>query len=272
MQRSRMTTWMCAAALLTAVGGCASTRELALKPFTQPEKDREVRFDFAQVAERDGNLPRAAEQYRALHKARPKDARFCHRLGVVCVRMGDPDEGLEHLKQAHDLDPKNLAILNDLGYAQLLQGDYAAAESTFRAALALDPRHKRSMNNLALAIGYDGRIDEAYSLFRAAGSEAEAEGNIGYVLAHRGDLDAAINRYHRSLSRDPALRSSAEALVQLTELKEQMRRLEQSEEGVQYAQGSAAPPAAKPPQRNQPAAAADDFRPVRLVNQVETDE
>ncbi len=209
-----------AAVVLTlALGcGCSQMQRLAVNPFTQPAKDRETRFSFAQVTERDGNLHKAEKTYRELVQEKPKDPRFCHRLGVVLVRQGKLDEGIALLNQASTLKADDVAIMNDLGYALVLQGEFAEAESQLRNALAIDSNNARTINNLALALGYAGRTSEAYDLFRQIGEESEARANLAYIHSQRGDLAAAVKEYNRSLTKDPTNHTAAEALMQLAEM------------------------------------------------------
>lgn len=214
--------WGYALVLASSALGCASARQTVMKPFTDPIRAREMRFDFAQVLERDGDLHKAEKAYRELSGDRPKEAKYQHRLGVVLVRQGSLEEGIEKLQLARKLEPENVALLNDLGYALLLQGDFAGSEEVLVHAMKMDPRNKRASNNLALAVGYQGRSEEAYTLFRYHQSEAEARSNLAYVLAQRGDVDGAVKEYNQSLSRDPSRRPAAEAYLQLVQLQKNL--------------------------------------------------
>ncbi len=198
--------------------GCSQMQQLAVNPFTQPAKERETRYSFAQVTERDGNLHKAEKTYRELVQEKPKDPRFCHRLGVVLVRQGQLDEGIALLNRACELQKDDVAMMNDLGYALVLQGEFDSAERKLRSALAIDSNNARTINNLALAVGYAGRTAEAYQLFRQIGEESEARANLAYIHSQRGDLAAAVKEYNRSLSKDPTNHTAAEALMQLAEM------------------------------------------------------
>jgi Flp pilus assembly protein TadD len=208
------------------IAGCSQTRQMVQQhnPITQGARDRSVRYDLAQVAEREGNLRKAADEYRTLLEKKPHDAQLCHRLGVVQIRLGEHEEGLKRLQQANELHKNDRTILNDLGYAYLETDDFDAAEKQFRAALAINPNDPRTINNLGLCAGFAGRTDEAYSLFRRVGGEAEAQANLAYVLAQRGDIELAMQHYNRALTVDPNLRPAAEALIQLTSLSQDIPR------------------------------------------------
>lgn len=200
------------------VTGCAQTRSMVQNPFTKSQRLNEVKFDLAQVAEREGQLRKAADQYRELLAKQPKNAQLHHRLGVVQVRLGEREEGLEHLRRANQLKPSDPALLNDLGFACLEAGELEEAEKHLREALAISPNDRRTLNNLGLCVAQSGRIDEAYMYFRRVAGDAEAHANLGYILAQSGDIPRALSHYHQALSLDPQMRSAAEALIQLSRL------------------------------------------------------
>jgi|GEM_PF-1995621 len=212
--------------------GCTQLPQWAQSPFSDPIKDREMRYSFAQVIEQDGNLYKAEQSYRQLQKEAPKNVNYTHRLGVTLVREGRVEEGLVELRKASDMKPEDVAIMNDLGYALVMSGEYAEAETILREALKLDQRNPRTINNLALAMGYDGRTQDAYELFRRNGTEAEARSNLAYVLAQRGQMDHAVREYNVALSKDPTHKPAVEALIQLSEMQKDLQHLDTS---VQYA-------------------------------------
>jgi Tfp pilus assembly protein PilF len=253
--------------------GCARTQEYVRynNPITKPAQDRSIKYDLAQVAEREGNLRKAEQNYRDLLKDKPTDPRYSHRLGIVQIRLGEREEGIALLEKAAELKPNDAAILNDLGFAQLEGGEIEQAERNFRAALAVRANDPRTINNLGMCAGLDGRLDEAYGYFRRVGSEAQAQANLGYVLAQSGDVNAAMERYNRALSHDPEMKTAAEALIQLASLSkaaeesdlrfaQQAQEVEEAEESEEFAEPAPAPvirqaSATKPASTKKPAPA-----------------
>jgi len=225
---------LCAAALT----GCAQSRQLVQNPFTRAARHRSLQYDLAQVAEKEGHLRQAADQYRDLMKQKPKDARYQHRLGVVQLRLGEAEEGIALLEQARELNPDDPALLNDLGFAYLESGELEQAEEQFKAALSITPNDPRTINNLGLCAGFAGRMDEAHHYFRRVGTEAQAQANLAYVLAQRGEIPRAIERYNRALSLNPDLKPAAEALVQLASV---THELEESDIHVAHGTASEQP-------------------------------
>lgn len=260
--------------LLSVVSGCASAKNsLSWSPFSDRIKDRENRYNFAQVTERSGDNQRAERNYRKLCEEAPKDARYWQRLGVVLVHDGKMKEGIEMLEKARDLDEKNIAILNDLGYAYTVDGEFFEAEAILRQAMKVDSRDARTQNNLAMVLGYMGKTDEAYELFRRNADEGTARNNMAYIHAQTGNTSLAVKEYSKSLSHSPGNKPAAEALVQLNTLNRNLAAMPKPESKVQLAADQSfeherATPK-RPAQENRDVERSDL---VQLLNEVETEE
>lgn len=198
---------------------CAATKQVARK--LNPGADREfnTRLTMAQVYEQEGKLQKAAVIYAELLETRPEHPTLCHRYGVVQMGLGKGDEGLQFLERANVLNPDNPAVLSDLGYACLMSDQLDAAEKFLRRSYDLESADERTVNNLALTIGLLGRYEESQELFERVMSRAEAQSNLGYICAQRGEGQRAMAHYSRALDLDPSLKPAAEALVQLDEMK-----------------------------------------------------
>jgi len=220
-----------ATVLMLWAPGCASMQQMARR--SQPAaatQQMEMQMNFAKAHEREGNYLKAETALREILAQNPNQANAKHRLGVTLVRSGKSDEGISYLEEAVQAMPHNLEARNDLGYSYMMRGDLDAAESLFREALEISPNHAKSINNLALTLGYQGQTKEAYSLFRQTMSEAEALANLGYIHSQRGEVDQSIQRYSQALSYDPTLRSAADGLIQVSNVREQALAAHQQRE------------------------------------------
>ncbi|GIX03539.1 MAG: hypothetical protein KatS3mg113_0545 [Planctomycetaceae bacterium] len=213
---------------LWGLSGCSQTRDWVARhnPITRAKLQREMRFDLAQVAEREGRWQHAADEYRALLQKDPQNPELHHRLGVTLNRLGDAEQGVAHLRQAHELKPRDPAILNDLGYTLFQLGQLEQAEDYLHQALQLMPNDKRTINNLGLCAAAAGRTEEALGWFRRVNGEAESYANVAYVLAQQGDVEGAMMHYHKALGLNPQLRPAAEALIQLSQLQSSQQQLQ----------------------------------------------
>ncbi len=224
MLQTRQATLALLGLWLAASCGCTATKSLARKLNPDARREFEMRLTMAQVHEQEGKLQKAAGLYETLHSQKPEHPRLCHRYGVVQMGLGKHDEGFILLEQANLLDPDNPDILNDLGYAYVMAGEIEQGEALLEQAYALDPGKERTINNLALAAGLAGRYQESLALYEQVMTKAEAQANLGYICAQRGEGQRALAYYSRALDLDPKLKPAAEALAQLAEMKQEVDR------------------------------------------------
>lgn len=239
--------------------GCASMSPRNMIPWTFETKQEKIDrlLNVARLHERHDQMDEATQIYQQVLLADAKNVMARHRLGVIAVRDGRLADAQEHMQQAIALGQPSAELLGDMGYLYYLRHDLPAAEAQIRAALQLDPRDRRARNNLGLVLGEQGHFDEALAEFRQGGSEAEALANLAYVQSQMGALGEAEKNYHQALDRDKTLRSAAEALVQLSEMKakltgagnKQVAQVQHTENSPPVSQFSQepAPPAAPAP-------------------------
>ena len=176
-----------AAALMTPGGPAGAT---AAADLTE-EQATDVRLALARSMEAAGQWDAAAEAYQTTLAARPQHAHALHRLAVVRVRQGRPNEAEELFERALEANPGNANLFADVGYLDLLRGRDAAAERNLRQALALAPTHAAARGNLGSALARQGKTDEALAAFRAAGAGPAARSDLAFALAAAGRADAA---------------------------------------------------------------------------------
>jgi len=222
--------------LLALTGlGCTGSGRRSWNPLSQVVPRRysaATELKIARIHEQQGNLAKARELYQKRHRDDPNDVEVIHRLAIVAARMGNHEDADRHFQQALSLEPNNPQLLGDYGYAKLLQKDYSNAEATLRRALTLAPGDKRVINNLAMAVGYQGRHDQALAMFRRVVPEAQAQANLGFIHAQRGEGRRAVERYSRAIALDKNLRSASHALVQLAELEQKYLQTERGQRRI----------------------------------------
>ncbi|MFQ5734059.1 MAG: tetratricopeptide repeat protein, partial [Planctomycetaceae bacterium] len=116
----------------------------------RPKSAADTTFNAAQAQEKLGRVAEARRAYQKLYDEDPENADVCHRLAIVCAKMGDARLSHRHFLEAIRLAPDNAQIIADYGYAKLLDRDLASAETLLRKAISMQPGNKRARNNLAL--------------------------------------------------------------------------------------------------------------------------
>lgn len=170
---------------------------------------------LARLSERREQYDQAEKIFRQIIARVPNHPLPYHRMGIVRAKQSRFDEAEQYLSKAYELDPSNPTLLSDIGYFYYLTSDSARAEQFLRYALQFDPQHEAAHNNLAIVVGESGNLDEARQHFRRVGSEAEAEANMAFVHAQRGELSAAVDSYSRALTLDNSMKPAAYGLLNL---------------------------------------------------------
>jgi Flp pilus assembly protein TadD len=162
--------------------------------------------------EKTGQWDKAREVYEPLLTQHADRYEPFHRLGVVADRQRRHREAQTLFVRALQINSRDAQIHNDLGYCFFLQGQLPKAESSLVKATRLDPLKSRYWNNLGMVYGHQGRLDEALDVFRQAGSEADAQFNLAFVLASQDEAEAATICFEWALAADPTHEKARKAL------------------------------------------------------------
>ncbi len=201
------------------LAGCTQARQLVRRVNPQSHREIETKLMLGRAHEKEGDPHQAEKLFRDVLELDSENGFASHRLGVVLMSQGHADEGLLYLEQANLLLSDDAEILADLGYAYMDSGHLEQALPLLQSAYDRDPRDERIINNLAQALGYSGEYEQSFALFREIMNDAEATSNIAYIHTQTGNGTHAVELYSRALDLDPELRSAGNALVQLSEMR-----------------------------------------------------
>ena len=138
--------------------------------------------NLGDVFTRQGNLPRAAQEFARAVELQPTYAEAYHNLGnalnemgqgesaveaylkaieikptlwqahqnvaTAYFKMGRRDEAISHLKSAQEINPTNSALFTNLGALYLMSGNLAEAEHEYDQALRLNPNDAKAKAGL----------------------------------------------------------------------------------------------------------------------------
>ena len=206
--------WVSLICCLVISTGCNLIQATDDKQTAPADTPEDVQFGISRMIERSGAPLEAEKNYRQILAANPKHQQARHRLGVVLLRTERLDESIDQLQQAASLSEPSPDLLGDLGYAYMLSGDLEKSENYLRTAVDKSGDDQRLVNNLGMVVGFLGRDEESLKLFRRVNSESEAQSNLAYVLAGRGERGEAKKRYHAALDREPNLKQAAKGLAE----------------------------------------------------------
>jgi Tfp pilus assembly protein PilF len=172
-----------------------------------------VMAEDLEKADKDAEAVAYYERARELDPAVTE--RAGRRLAVLYDKIDQQAKAMTEYQELLKKHPKDAGLLNDLGYSYYNRGQWAEAESHLLRAVAADKTSKRAWVNLGMAQAQLGRAAEAVASFEKAVSPAEAQANLAFVLATRGERDAALAAYRRALALEPTLPVAQAAIARL---------------------------------------------------------
>ncbi len=193
-------------------GQSVASKQAAKNPKLSKAKFSQ-QFSKARGLEAEKNYDQARSVYEALIVNFPERYEPYHRLAVVADRQRRHREAEALYAESIRLSPMKGELFGDLGYCYFLQGQMTKAESALVKAVAMEPAESRHRNNLGLVYGNQGKIEEALASFRRAGSEADAQYNLAFVLASMDRGEEAKRCFQAALMADPTHEKSAAALA-----------------------------------------------------------
>jgi tetratricopeptide (TPR) repeat protein len=139
--------------------------------------------------------------------AAPENATALQAAGRVAVHEGRLDDAIGLLDRAAAADPEDAESAYTAAQIQLSRGDAADAERRLQEVLARNPGHVAANNDLAwlLAERPDERERALRHAQRAARIDPRPEilDTLGWVQLQRGDPNAALEAFERSLAAKP---------------------------------------------------------------------
>lgn len=144
--------------------------EIAAKDLDDVRAVAEARGSYNAGFEAMNERGRDAEARVAFERALDRAPHFLdarYNLGLVLIRLGEPEAALGHLRRVADARPDDRDALYGLAAAHVHRGDNRAALAPLERALALDPDFLQARFAYALALERVGRTEDAARAWQA---------------------------------------------------------------------------------------------------------
>ena len=225
-------------ALLPYLVGCSTTQKLvpnwANPSLSDADIDRQL--SVARLGERHDQVSTAESIYRKVLNEHENNTTALHRLGVMAAKDQRLEDATDLLQRALEQEPNNPEILADLGYAHFLNDDLEQAEDFFNKALEIDSRHERVHNNLGQLLAQKGNWEASLKHFRRSVDEDEAYANLAFMQAQLGEIKLSETSFHHAVSIDPNNKVAGEGLLQLASAKSRAGMTDADANAVKVAQ------------------------------------
>jgi tetratricopeptide (TPR) repeat protein len=200
------------------VGGSGkiSAEDMKFETSEDPPLKANTHFAAGQLAETQGDLGKAVDQYWKAVKVQPKCKEALYRLGVLYCRLEHfPDAVVAWKEYVKATDGAAIGYSN-LAFCHELAGQHAEAEAAYRKGIEKDPNNNPCRVNYGLMLARDGRITEATIQLQTVLTSAEVHYNLASVFEFQGKKDQAKSEYRQALRIDPDF---ADAEVRLSVLR-----------------------------------------------------
>lgn len=168
-------------------------------------------FRAGLVAQQNGNLEKAREQFARCVQLAPSIAESHEALGVVLIEMNLNLSGLDELEKAYSLKPKDAGIHLNLATAYLNVGNSASAIKYFQLSEQELAANQSALNanfyeNYAKAFERERKIDSALTKMLIAASlepdRSSLQDELGALLAQAGHNEDARDHFLSALRLD----------------------------------------------------------------------
>jgi len=174
----------------------------SLAPASSPEEQRQrralARRAYEQALEID---PQCAEAYRG--------------LAQLYTAEQQPERAISTYQSAVRALPRSAALWFDLGMLHSQRREWEPAIDALAHAADLDPTNRQYANVLGFCLARAGRYEQSLAYFTRVVGEARAHFNVGRMMMHNGQADAARQHLELALQREPNLTEARELLAQL---------------------------------------------------------
>lgn len=172
-------------------------------------QDLEVRqaMQSAIALHEAGKLAQAEALYRRILQQVPREPDALHMLGVIAYQTGNYPAALELISSAISARDTEPGFFVNLGITHAAMQHTNDAEACYRRALAMNPNIAEANCNLGGILANKMILDEAVALCRRAlkvnPGLAEAWSNLGLAYNYQDKLDLAIDSLNKALQHMP---------------------------------------------------------------------
>lgn len=193
----------------------ASSQSNSFDQSKAPPIRAQTHFAAGQLAESQGDMTTAVEQYQKAMSLNPKYADAMFRLGCVLTTTRDFRNALDTWNRYVTLTQGSATAYNNLAFCQELAGDPIAAESAYRKGIARDPANEPCHVNYGLMLARHGRPNEALLQLQAVLPPGKAHYDLASVYEQAGQKKEAKAEYAKALELDPNLGDAKAKLATL---------------------------------------------------------
>jgi tetratricopeptide (TPR) repeat protein len=179
-------------------------------PFTA-----DTRFAAGRLAESQGQLEAAVQQYREAVKINPRHLPSLYQLGVIYTKAQQYPQAIEAWRQYVKASDGSGTAYSNLAFCLDLAGQTANAEEAYKTGVRNEPNNEPCRVNYGLFLARHGRSKDAIEQLATVLKPAEVHYNLASVYEQIGRKDEARSEYERAIELDPQLWEAKSRLANL---------------------------------------------------------
>jgi tetratricopeptide (TPR) repeat protein len=164
-----------------------------------PKLNAEMRFAAGQLAESQGRIDVAIDQYHECLKLEPQHLGALYRLGVLNAQLKRYPEAVTAWTAYVTATDGSAFAYSNLGFCDELSGQGDAAETAYLHGIAKDPQNLPCRVNYGLLLARKGRVNEAIRQWQFVLTPAEVHYNLGSVYQMEDRKEEARVEYNEAL-------------------------------------------------------------------------
>ncbi len=168
-----------------------------------PPITAQTHFSAGQLAESQGNLPMALEQYKQTLTMDPKNLGALYRTGVIYTQLKQYPEAIEAWTRYSHISNNDATTYSNIGFCNELAGRMQEAEAAYLEGINRDPRNKPCHVNYGLMLARAGRTNESIVQLQAVLTPSQVHYNLGSVYEMQNKRELAKAEYRKAVELDP---------------------------------------------------------------------
>ena len=166
----------------------------------------------AQLAESQGRLPDAIEQYKHAIRRDTNNEAAIFQIARLYTLTRQYPLAIAAWERYVEVTGKNPAAWNNLARTHEIAGNWKEAEACYVSALNADALHEQTRVNYGIFLARRGRIDEASEQMSRALPPQQVQYNLGSVYELAGDFDNARTANRNALDMDRTFQPARQRL------------------------------------------------------------
>jgi tetratricopeptide (TPR) repeat protein len=173
-------------------------------------------FAAGQLAEAQGDLGDAMDQYKFAIRIDPNNTNAMFRLGVIYTGLRQYTTAIAMWKQYVKATNNSATGYSNLAFCEELAGRPEWAETDYQRGITKDPTNESCRINYGYMLARHHRMNEAYLQFAAVLPAAQAHYNLGTVYEAETRKEEAKAEYKKAAELDPDMTDAAQKLAMLS--------------------------------------------------------